>query len=121
MINYIMLKKFAEKIKIKKGDKNVKIKLTYCPNISGTVTLDGEILDNASLDFRIKNKTYQTKIYAGKFEIKALPGKHTIICRNKKITTTVELTEGNDNKIDFTSDSGTFNFKFPMKQNWWLA
>ncbi len=112
---------YAEKVKIKKGDKNVKIKLIYCPNISGTVTLDGEILDNASLDFRIKNKTYQAKVYAGKFEINALPGKHTIICRNKKITTTVELIEGNDNKINFISGSGTFNFKFPMKQNWWLA
>ena len=34
---------------------------------------------------------------------------------------TVELIEGNDNKINFTSGSGTFNFKFPMKQNWGIT
>ena len=92
---------YAEKIKINKKDENIKIKLIYCPNISGTVTLDGEILDNAYLNFRTKYKFYQTQIYAGKFEIKAVPGKYTVTCRSKKVTTTVELTEGKDNEINF--------------------
>ncbi len=112
---------YTEDITINKNTEELTIKLISLLNVSGTVTLNGKSLDNVTLNFKARNNYYKTKVHNGKFELKAKPGKYAVACKQRKVTMEVELRESDDNRIDFKSGTGTFEFEFPYKSRWSIS
>ena len=108
----------TEKFEIKKDTEEITVNLIQVPSITGTVTLDGKPLDNAYLNFQGDRNHYSTRVYDGKFEVQAKPGKYTVTYPEIKVVAIVELSESGPNKINFKSGNSTFEFVFPVEGNW---
>ena len=89
--------------------------------ISGTVTLDGVLLNNKRLLFKNGNTSNETKIRNGKFELKISPGKYAVSCKQKKVAAIVNLTESNNNIINFKSGTETIEFELPFENDWRIS
>jgi len=50
-----------------------------------------------------------------------LPGKYTVFCIKRKITTIADLEESGDNIINFKSGTGTFEFELPHEGKWKIS
>ena len=94
----------SEEVIIKKETRELTVKITYLPVITGTVTLDGKPLKNSFLRFDNGNDVYHCRAYYGEFKVKALPGKYTVTCQGKNIKTVIELSESGPNKIIFKNE-----------------
>jgi len=105
---------FTKPIVITENSKNIQINLLATPKISGEVFLDGLLLDAVQLDFQGDGQ-YYSMARNGLFEVRAKPGKYIVSCMERKVVSIVELTEGENNKINFTSGNSAFEFEFPIE------
>jgi len=89
--------------------------------ISGTAFLDDAPLNYAKLIFSPRKIYEEVKLISGKFKVKIVPGEYAVSCLEKKVITTVNLKESNDNEINFKSGSGIFDFELPFENNWEIS
>ncbi|MCK4982007.1 MAG: hypothetical protein KAS17_03735, partial [Victivallaceae bacterium] len=109
---------FAETFTVNEDTERLTVEIFPALRISGIVTLNNVPLDYERLVFISKHQSYICMTENGKFEVAIKPGKYAVSCYRIDVTTIVDLKESDENKINFKSGTGIFEFEFPFSCDW---